>query len=104
MPLKYQPKTGNHQPKISIAQQLINNMNIISIEDKGIGIEQAKLDEIFLPFKRFHTSAEYEGTGLGMSIVSKVVEKHKGKIKASSMLGKGSKFEIYLPVSPELRY
>lgn len=96
--IKYQPKNEKHQPKIEITQVTKDNMSIISVEDNGIGIDQSGLTEIFLPFKRFHSNAEYEGTGLGMSIVKKIIEKHKGRIEAASEVGKGSKFTVFLPV------
>ena len=95
--IKYQPKDKFHIPHIEIRQKRIQNKNVILIKDNGIGIDKHKFDEIFMPFKRFHTSSEYEGTGLGMSIVNKVIEKHNGKIEVESELGIGSTFSISLP-------
>jgi len=97
--IKYQPKDELHIPHIEIKQKRMGNKNIIQVKDNGIGIEKHKFEEIFMPFKRFHNASEYEGTGLGMSIVSKVIEKHKGKIEVESTLGKGSTFSIFLPIS-----
>lgn len=96
--IKYQPKDELHTPHIEIQQKRVQNKNIICIKDNGIGIDKNKFEEIFMPFKRFHASSEYEGTGLGMSIVNKVIEKHNGKIEVQSELGKGSTFAVSLPV------
>lgn len=95
--IKYQPKDATHQPYIQISQLKKGNKNIIHVKDNGIGIDEKKFEEVFMPFKRFHNSSEYEGTGLGMSIVNKVIEKHSGEIKVESELGKGSTFVISLP-------
>lgn len=96
--IKYQPKDQTHIPQIEIKQQREENRNIISVKDNGIGIDKNKLTEIFIPFKRFHNTSEYEGTGLGMSIVNKVIEKHQGKIQVQSTKGVGSTFSISLPI------
>ena len=96
--IKYQPKNELHIPHIEIKQIKEGDKSVILIKDNGIGIEEKRFDEMFKPFKRFHTSSEYEGTGLGMSIVNKVIEKHNGKIKVESELGKGSTFAISLPL------
>ena len=96
--IKYQPKEATHIPHIEIKQERVGNENIIFVKDNGIGIDSHKFKEVFMPFKRFHNASEYEGTGLGMSIVSKVIEKHNGKIDIQSTLGKGSTFSISLPV------
>lgn len=96
--IKYQPKDELHTPHIEIKQKRVGNKNVILVKDNGIGIDKNKFEEIFMPFKRFHNASEYEGTGLGMSIVNKVIEKHNGKIEVQSALGKGSTFSIFLPV------
>ncbi len=96
--IKYQPKDELHIPNIEIKQIQKGDKTVILIKDNGIGIEEKRFDEMFKPFKRFHNSSEYEGTGLGMSIVNRVIEKHNGKIKVQSELGKGSTFAISLPI------
>jgi signal transduction histidine kinase len=70
---------------------------IVEIEDTGQGIPQEHLDNLYDPF--FTTKEEGEGTGLGLSIVYGVVKNHGGKIKASSIVGKGTKFTIRFPVT-----
>lgn len=97
--IKFQPKDPSHTPKIEIIQTRDDSNNIITIKDNGIGFDYHKAEEIFIPFKRFHASSDYEGTGLGMSIVNKVIEKHQGTIEVHSELGKGSTFTISLPAN-----
>ena len=69
----------------------------ITVSDNGIGFDQKYTDEIFMVFKRLHSYHEFEGTGVGLSICKKIIEKHNGFIKAESSLNEGSSFIIYLP-------
>ncbi len=70
----------------------------IVVEDNGIGFDEQYLDKIFAPFQRFHARSEYEGTGMGLAICKKIVERHGGSITAKSTPGAGSKFIVTLPV------
>ena len=70
----------------------------IVIEDNGIGFEEKYLDRIFTVFQRLHGRAEYEGSGIGLAVCRKIVERQGGTITASSQPGKGSAFFITLPV------
>lgn len=98
--LKYS-KTGV-PPQINItAEQVSTNgktYHVIRVVDNGIGFEQQYEDKIFQMFSRLHGKSEYSGTGVGLSIVKKVVENHNGYIQVKSTSGEGSTFEIYLPV------
>jgi len=69
----------------------------ITIEDNGIGFDDADLDLIFGVFQRLHTRHEYEGTGVGLAICLRIVERHGGTITAKSTVGQGSVFVITLP-------
>ncbi|HUM45327.1 MAG TPA: PAS domain S-box protein [Chitinophagales bacterium] len=71
----------------------------ISIADNGIGFEQHFSERIFEVFQRLHGRQDYQGTGIGLAIVKKIVENHEGIITASSELNKGATFDIYIPVS-----
>ena len=71
----------------------------ISICDNGIGFDESFLEQIFTLFKRLNDSSEYEGTGIGLAICKKIVEKHKGYIHAKSRLNEGSTFIISLPLT-----
>jgi signal transduction histidine kinase len=69
----------------------------VSISDNGIGFDPKYSDEIFMVFKRLNSYHEYEGTGVGLSICKKIIEKHNGYIIAQSEPGKGSTFSFVLP-------
>ena len=70
---------------------------VIEIEDTGSGIDSENITQIFTPF---YTSKPIgEGTGLGLSISHQIIEQHNGKIKVKSVLGKGSCFSVYIPIS-----
>ncbi len=70
----------------------------IIVEDNGIGFEETYLDRIFELFQRLHGRDEYEGTGMGLAICRKIVERHGGAITAKSKPGEGSAFIVMLPV------
>jgi PAS domain S-box-containing protein len=69
----------------------------IRIEDNGIGFEEKYLDRIFTIFQRLHGRFEYEGTGIGLAICRKIVDRHGGYITAKSTPGQGSTFVVVLP-------
>jgi light-regulated signal transduction histidine kinase (bacteriophytochrome) len=70
----------------------------ILVEDNGIGFHEKYLDRIFNAFQRLHGHSEYEGTGMGLAICRKIVERHNGSITAQSRVGQGSIFIITLPL------
>jgi signal transduction histidine kinase len=69
----------------------------ITIADNGIGFDPLHKDKIFEVFQRLNGREEYDGTGIGLSIVKKIVDNHKGLITANGELNKGARFDIYLP-------
>ncbi|MBC8769774.1 PAS domain-containing protein [Arenibacter sp. BSSL-BM3] len=74
-----------------------NAYHKIIIEDNGIGFEEEQAEKIFEVFKRLHDKSEYEGTGMGLSIVKKIILNHNGAIEATGTDGQGAIFTIYLP-------
>jgi PAS domain S-box-containing protein len=69
----------------------------IIVEDNGIGFDERYVDTIFAPFQRLQGRSEYEGTGMGLAICKKIVERHGGSITATSIPGRGATFIITLP-------
>ena len=69
----------------------------IFVEDNGIGFDEKHLERVLAPFQRLHGRDAYEGTGMGMAICRKVVERHNGDITAKSTLGRGATFIVTLP-------
>jgi light-regulated signal transduction histidine kinase (bacteriophytochrome) len=72
---------------------------LITIQDNGIGFEEKYLDRIFTVFQRLHGKSEYEGTGIGLAVVRKIIERHGGSISAKSSPGTGATFFVTLPVN-----
>ncbi|MFT3824820.1 MAG: response regulator [Chitinophagaceae bacterium] len=97
-------------PRIEIKAELIDDRSAfaaanasgaycrISVTDNGIGFNEVYLDRIFSIFQRLHSKEEYEGTGIGLAIVKKIVDNHNGILTARSKEGEGSNFIIVLPV------
>ncbi len=71
----------------------------IAISDNGIGFNQMYKDKIFTMFQRLHSKEAYEGTGIGLAIVKKIIEKHNGIIEVNSKEGEGTTFTLVLPVT-----
>ncbi len=97
--IKYQ-KPGE-APKIIINfKEHLHEWEFI-VKDEGIGIEEKFYDKIFIIFQRLHTKSQFSGTGIGLAICKKIIEKHHGKIWVLSELGKGSTFYFTIPKKPE---
>ncbi|GAB4001982.1 hypothetical protein GCM10028807_59490 [Spirosoma daeguense] len=73
----------------------------IDVADNGIGFDQKYTERIFQVFQRLHNKNTYEGTGIGLAICEKVVANHGGAITATSTLGEGATFSVYLPVDSD---
>ena len=71
----------------------------IIVEDNGIGLEKKFTKRIFIPFERLHGRGEFEGSGIGLSICKRIVERHGGSISAQSELGRGTKLIVTIPLS-----
>ena len=85
-------------PEINIEVVKEDNHYIFSVKDNGIGIDPKHLDRIFTIFQRLHRKDEFEGTGIGLAIVEKIVHIHGGQIWAESELGEGSTFYFKIPI------
>lgn len=85
-------------PVVRVNATISGRECVISVSDNGIGFEEKYLDRIFTIFQRLHGRQAYEGTGVGLAVVRRIVERHGGKISARSTPGQGSTFVVTLPV------
>lgn len=88
---------GEGPPLIHVSAEELKDQWLFGVEDKGIGIEPQYQEQIFRIFKRLHTREEYEGTGIGLAICKRIVERHDGDIWVDSEPEKGSTFYFKLP-------
>ncbi|MGH7198730.1 MAG: MASE1 domain-containing protein [Candidatus Omnitrophota bacterium] len=95
--LKFHKK--EEPPRVVIAGRIVEGGTAeISIQDNGIGFEEKYLERIFKPFERLHGQGEYHGSGIGLAICQKIVERHRGRIIAKSGPGRGATFTVTLPL------
>ncbi|HEU4471120.1 MAG TPA: response regulator [Flavisolibacter sp.] len=85
-------------PVIQIFSEHSREYHRVIIQDNGIGFDPKYADEIFMVFKRLHSYHEFEGSGVGLSICKKIIDKHNGSIRAESKPGTGARFIIDFPL------
>src|SRR5262249_11239163 len=82
----------NEEPRVEITAEQQDNEWVIAVKDNGIGIEEQYLDRIFQIFQRLHSQKEFPGTGIGLAICKKIVERHGGRMWVKSTKGSGTTF------------
>ena len=88
-------------PRIVVGCRAANNAYIIYFKDNGIGFEMAYADKVFGVFERLHSKSEYEGSGVGLTIVRNIVQRHGGRVWVESDPGIGTTVYFSLPIKTE---
>jgi len=88
------------RPAIRVSARRDGQNTTITVADNGIGIESKHFDRIFQMFQRLHLRDEYEGTGIGLALCRKIVQRHGGRIHVESTPGMGTTFFVTLPDTP----
>ena len=94
--------SGDESPRIHISAEKRGTEQVISVADEGIGIESDDQERIFEIFQRLHTIDEHAGSGIGLALCQRIVERHGGEIWANSDFGDGATFSFTVPTSEEL--
>jgi two-component system CheB/CheR fusion protein len=92
-------RSPDRPPELDISAVLEDDHWLFTLADNGIGIEEQHLDRVFTIFQRLHTQEDIEGTGVGLAICKRIVERHGGQIGVTSVVGDGSRFTFTLPVN-----
>jgi signal transduction histidine kinase len=94
---------GDNDPVVNIKVEKQDQTYVFSVKDNGIGIDKKFFDKIFIIFQRLHTRRDYPGTGIGLAICKRIINRHGGEIWIESEPGKGSEFKFSLPLNPKAK-
>jgi signal transduction histidine kinase len=88
-------------PRVAVRGREENGQFVVSVSDNGVGFDMQHKEKIFEIFQRLHRQDEYEGTGIGLSVVKRAIEKHGGRVWAEAEQGRGATFTFTLPKPKE---
>lgn len=86
-------------PAVTIDGWTQNGEQVYRIRDNGVGFDMRYVDKVFTVFQRLHPATEFEGTGVGLALVSRILERHSGRIWADSDVGRGATFQFAMPAA-----
>ena len=92
------PATAPRRARESACAPKAANSLRVSVQDNGVGFDPSRATQLFKPFARLHARDDYAGSGIGLSIVQRIVERHGGRVEAKAETGRGACLEFTLPV------
>ena len=82
---------------VELAARRVDKWLEVRVTDTGIGIKKDQLGQLFQPFQRLHASTDFEGCGIGLATVARIIKRHGGKVRAESVIGEGTTIHMILP-------
>ncbi len=89
------------EPVIEVGFEALADHHVIWVKDNGVGFDPSKSEQVFGMFKRLHRADQFEGTGIGLAIVQRIMQKHGGSCRATSVPGQGATFHLEFPIRTE---